>query len=83
MSFMFTFHRRVQQEEKTKRQNEQAQKQKWAKFTYIGKETSFITKWFKSTNVKIAFTTNNTIEKRLAVKQEAPRANMTEVECTS
>jgi len=55
---------------KEKRQRQNEQKQKWAKFTYIGKETRFITKLFKSTNVKIAFTTNNTIEKRLVVKQE-------------
>jgi len=60
-----TFHK-----EKRQRQNEQ--KQKWTKFTYIGKETRFIRKLFKSTNVKTAFTTNNTIEKRLAVKQETP-----------
>jgi len=60
---------------KQKRQRQNEQKQKWAKFTYIGKETKFITKLFKSTNVKIAFTTNNTIEKYLAVRQETPRAN--------
>jgi hypothetical protein len=48
--------------EKRQRQKEQEQKQKWAKFTYIGKETKFITKLFKSTNVKTAFTTNTTIE---------------------
>jgi hypothetical protein len=39
----------------------------------VGKETRFIAKLFKSTNVKIAFTTNNTIGKRLAVKQEVPQ----------
>jgi len=39
---------------------------------YIGKETRFIIKLFKDMNVKIAFTTYNTIEKRLALKQEAP-----------
>jgi len=37
--------------------------EKWAKFTYVGKVTEFITKLFKDTNVKIAFTTDNTIEK--------------------
>jgi hypothetical protein len=45
---------------------------KWATFTYVGKETRFITKLFKDTNVKIAFTTDNTIGKRLALKHEAP-----------
>jgi len=32
-------------------------KTKWAKFTYVGKETKFITKLFKNTSLKIAFTT--------------------------
>jgi regulator of PEP synthase PpsR (kinase-PPPase family) len=45
------------------RQQQNEQKQKWAKFTYVGKETRLITKLFKNTNVKIAFTTNNTIKK--------------------
>jgi len=34
---------------------------KWAKFTYVGKETEFIAKLFKISNLKIAFTTQNTI----------------------
>jgi hypothetical protein len=46
---------------------------KWAKFTYTGKETRFITKLFKNTDVKIAFTTDNTIEKHLDVIQETPQ----------
>ena len=41
---------------------------------YIGKETRFITKLFKSTNVKIAFTTDNTTGKHLAIKQEVPQS---------
>ena len=39
---------------------------KWAKFTYIGKETKFITKLFKNSPVKISFTTNNTIGRILS-----------------
>ena len=35
---------------------------KWAKFTHVGKETRFITKLFQNTNVKITFTTDNTIQ---------------------
>jgi len=58
---------------KKKRQNHNVQKQKWAKFTYIGKETRFITKLFKDTNVRIAFTINNTIGKRLAMEQKTPQ----------
>jgi len=46
---------------------------KWAKFAYVGKETRFIIKLFKDTNVKIAFTTDDKIGKRLTLKQEAPQ----------
>ena len=53
-------------EHKKKKQNHntQTQKRKWARFIYIGKETRFITKLFKDTNVTVTFTTNNTIGKR-------------------
>jgi len=37
-------------------------------FTYIGKETRFITKLFTNTDVKVTFTIDNTIERRLATK---------------
>jgi hypothetical protein len=46
---------------------------KWAKFTYIGKETRFITEMFKDTDVKIAFTAENSIGKRLTIKQGTPQ----------
>jgi hypothetical protein len=36
---------------------------KWATFTYIGKETTFITNLFKKANIKISFRTNTTIQK--------------------
>ena len=42
------------------------QKKKWTKFTYVGKETRYFNKVFKDTNVAVAFTTNNTIGKRLS-----------------
>ena len=45
--------------------NATPQKQKWATFTYIGKETTRITNLFKHTNIKIAFRTNKTIQKLL------------------
>ena len=51
-----------------KKQKPNPQKRKWAKFTYIGKEMRFITKLFKNTDVKVTFTTDNTIERRLATK---------------
>jgi hypothetical protein len=43
--------------------NTDPQHQKWATFTYIGKETRKITKLFKDTKLKIAFRTRNTIQK--------------------
>jgi len=39
-----------------------------AKFTYIGKETKFITKLFKDSPIKITFTTRNTIKRLLSTK---------------
>jgi hypothetical protein len=38
---------------------------KFATFTYTGKETRFITKLFKHTNLRIAYRTPNTIGKLL------------------
>jgi len=35
-------------------------KQKWCTFTYIGKETTYITKIFKHSNIKIAYRKNYT-----------------------
>jgi hypothetical protein len=46
------------------------EKQKWATFTYIGKETTFITNIFRRTNIKIAFRTKNTIGNKLLHKQQ-------------
>jgi hypothetical protein len=34
-------------------------KEKWAKFTYVGKETTFIIHLFNNMNLKIAYRTNN------------------------
>jgi hypothetical protein len=44
------------------------QTHKWITFTYTGKETTYITKLFKRTNIKIAFRTNNTIYSQLTQK---------------
>ena len=41
----------------------------WATFTYTGKQTKYITKLFKNTNLKIAYKTNNTLE-RLLIQQQ-------------
>ena len=66
---------------KRKNKNKTIRWKKWEKFTYVGKETRFITKLFKDTNVKIAFTTDNTIEKCLALKQEAPPKQIWQKRC--
>ena len=43
--------------------------QKWATFTYVGKETTFITNLFENTDPKIAMHTNNSIQKILTNRQ--------------
>jgi len=50
----------------------QPQKQRLANFMYAGKETRFITKLFKHTNVKVTFPTNNTISRHLTCEQKNP-----------
>jgi regulator of PEP synthase PpsR (kinase-PPPase family) len=50
--------------------DDQKEKKRWAKFTYVGKETRLITNLFKNTNIKVTFNTNNTIEKRLTTKHK-------------
>jgi hypothetical protein len=62
--------KKKQNKEITNHKQRNTEKTKWAKFTYVGKETKYITKVFKKSNVKIAFTTNNTIGKLLTTKQE-------------
>jgi hypothetical protein len=39
----------------------QLKKREWATFTYTGRETTFITKLFKHTNIRIAYRTNNNL----------------------
>ena len=46
--------------------------QKWATFTYTGKETTYITNIFKQTDIKIAFRTNNTLDRLLLMKEPPP-----------
>jgi hypothetical protein len=49
-------------------------KTKWVKFTYVGRETRAITKIFKNANVKVTFSTNNTIGKLLTTRHEHNRS---------
>jgi len=44
--------------------------QKWAPFTYIGRETTFITKLFKKAELRITLRTNNTLQKLLMPKPQ-------------
>jgi len=46
--------------------------QKWASFTYIGKETTHIINLFKKTDLKIALRTSNTLQKWLMQKHMTP-----------
>ena len=48
-----------------RQQSPEHQKPKWAKFTYVGNVTRTITKLFRHSQVKIAFTTNNNLTKIL------------------
>ena len=48
----------------------QLQTQNWATFTYIGKETTFISNLFKKADIKIAFRTDSNIQNLLTRKQQ-------------
>jgi hypothetical protein len=47
-------------------------KKKWVTFTFVGKETSYITNVFRQTDLKIAFCANNTIENLLTHIRPTP-----------
>ena len=51
------------------RRNKKKKKTQWAMFTYVGKETRAIKKAFKNTNMKITYSTNNTIDKLLMTRR--------------
>jgi len=50
----------------------QTPRYRWATFTYIGKETSYITNVFRQTDLRVAYRTNNTIKNLLMQKNLAP-----------
>jgi hypothetical protein len=60
---------------------------KWETFTYVGKETRVITKLFKNTNLRIAYKTNNTLQKHLQMKNIDPdkynNSGIYEIKCNS
>jgi len=49
----------------TTKQEQDSRKKKWAKFTYIGSETRYITKLFKNSKIKVTYTTNKNLGKLL------------------
>ena len=51
------------------RQRHEQGNQKWVKFTYIGRETRYITKLFKNTSLKVAYTTNSSLGKLLEMQK--------------
>jgi len=60
----------LEHKKKKRNHNTQTQKHRWTRFTYDGKETRFITKLFKDTNITVAFTMNNTIGMRLTMEHK-------------
>jgi hypothetical protein len=66
-----------------KKDRVQEEKIKWEKFTYRGRETRFITKAFKSTKVRIVFTTHNTIKNFLLHGRPSKEINVTNLEYTN
>ena len=60
----------------------QTPKHRWATFTYVGKETSYITNILIQTDLKIAFRTNNII-RNLLTRNKPPPTNFHYRECTN
>jgi hypothetical protein len=54
--------------EKPKNNSKQKSGTKWAEFSYMRKETKFITKLFKDSPINITLTTSHTIKKLLSTK---------------
>jgi hypothetical protein len=52
----------------SKKHKSRSEKTHWSKFTYFGKETRAVTKVFKNTRIKVAYSTKNTLEKLLTKK---------------
>ena len=55
---------------KREKQEQGNRKKKWARFTYMGKETRYIMKLLKNTDVKISYTKNNNLGKLLATRTD-------------
>jgi hypothetical protein len=60
---------------------------KWATLTYVGKERRVIAKLFRNSNIRIAYKTNNTLQKHLQLKHTFPdkynQCGIYEIKCNS
>jgi len=61
---------------------------KWTKFTYVGRETRQITKFFRNTQVEVFYTTNNRLDKLLqsntsGTKNKYDRSGIYQLKCPS
>jgi hypothetical protein len=76
---------KLRKTDKIEKEKVNTQNTKWAKFTCVGKETKFITKLFKNTNLRIAFTTKNSICELLSKQNNSQqdKFDRSRVYCTS
>ena len=58
----------IQQQKQPPRQPQDTEKQKWAKFTYSGKATRAVTKFFQKAGIRIAYSTRNNLGNILRYK---------------
>jgi hypothetical protein len=65
-------HQKPQIQTLAQKKPSQTPKHRWATFTYVGKETSYITNIFRQTDLRIAFHTNNTIGNLLTQNKLPP-----------
>jgi hypothetical protein len=59
------------------------EKTHWSKFTYFGKETRDVKKFFKNTRIKVTYSTKNTLEKLITKSITPSKTNMKTPEYTS
>jgi len=62
------------------RHEQENQNKRWVKFTYVGRETRYITKLFRNTSFKVAYTTNNNLGKLLEMQKPTNQTNLTRME---
>jgi len=68
--YSVTFLNSINNKRQKQKQKQDDQNPKSAKFTYVGRETIFITNLFRLTNLKKAYTTNGTLGRLLEVQNK-------------